>query len=74
MSLNLPSSASIEARDSDKFTRRSEGFGRKTSSISETTNIEDSAPPDCGTGGERDQAKVVGDNSNERGRTGSEKK
>src|ERR1700709_1955340 len=45
MSLTLPSSDSNDCRASVRFTRRSVGLGKKTSSTSETTSIVDSVVP-----------------------------
>ena len=45
ISLSRPSSASIDARASVRLTRMSFGFGKITSSISETTIIVDSIDP-----------------------------
>ena len=45
MSPSLPNRASNDARASDRLTRRSVGFGRKTSSMSDTTNIDESVVP-----------------------------
>lgn len=47
ISFNFPRSASSATRDSVRLTNRSLGFGRNTSSISETTNIVESVDSGC---------------------------
>lgn len=45
ITLIRPRRDSKEARDSERLTNKSVGFGKKTSSMSETTSIEESVVP-----------------------------